>query len=392
MKEATREGASTPAEKVDGQDKAPEDSSLQPDLRRFNQIEEMAERLKQSREQEIQERLETDPGFKAHTQDLERESTRERDLAAEGLDSAEAIPGEPPAAKAAVEHEEEEEKQEDDGQDPLSQYIVVEEDTPYFSAKVDGKRVLIPLDRAQAQLQKHEAAERRLQQAAQLSKALEERERALRENEQLLRQRLQASNPLSPSQDVDDKDLQVQARELVETLFSGTEDEAAEKLAKVLARNRASQSATPIDPRELAREAAQEARKQIKQEQVEQDSKEGYQQFSEKFPDVLSDPYLFQVADGMTDEIAAEHPDWLPSKVMLEAGKRTREWWGKTGKAESKDPLTREADLSDRHSRKAKLVTMPRPATARPPKVPEERPQTPQDIIREMRQARNQPV
>jgi len=70
--EATPQGASAEKKELHGP---------QPDLTRLNQLEEMASKIDQGRKEDIESLLETDPGFKAREQELEKE----RGIEQEGL-------------------------------------------------------------------------------------------------------------------------------------------------------------------------------------------------------------------------------------------------------------------------------------------------------------------
>lgn len=277
--------------------------------------------------------------------------------------------------------------------DPLADYIVMNGEAPMFKTKVDGEEQLIPLDAAKNQLQKHVAAEIRLQQAATERKNLEARAAALAENEAAFNARQQAAEASPPSvvSDVSDQDLEAEAREVVKTLFTGSETEAVEGLTELLGKTR--QAPGPqVDPQEVANQAVAAARQQLEAERAqeaaafrEKDLNTGFEQFSKEYPDIVGDVNLFRYADGMTDTIEVEHPDWAPSKVMAEAGKRTRSW------VESmKAPSEAERQPSDRHNRKRNLTPMPRARSGTQEAPAEAAAETPQSMMEEIRAARGQ--
>lgn len=377
MTEATDKGASAeekPAEKV----------GPQPDLTRFNEIEEMAENLEKSRAADIAEQIEEDPGFAAREAEIEAENKAAVDK--EGLEFKEEIEEEEEPS-LELKEEKVEPIPEELPEDPLADYIVMQDDVPMMKARIDGKDVLIPMDRARAQIQKGEAAEVRLQAAATLTKDLTTRSEALSRNEQALREReARINNPppvLTP--DVDDEALLSEAKDLIGSLYSGTQEEATVKLVSVLKTNRAPVNPAPtVNPQASVAQVARVAKAVFAKEQSDLDSKQGFKKFRDEYPDIIADSNLFLIADSMTDVIVAEHPEWEPPRVMLEAGKRTREWRGdKKSPKPVKDPV-------DRQTRKARLVPMPRPADAKPAKAVEEQPQTPQEAVAEMREARGQ--
>lgn len=279
--------------------------------------------------------------------------------------------------------------------DPLAEFIVMDGDEPMFRTVVHGREELIPLEKARAQIQKHEAADRRLQQAAERDKQLEQREHAIQQREaefeQRTRQLGQDSNPTPSATDApDDEALEKEAREVVHGFFTGTEDEAAAKLVALLKRNRgAVQRATPgVDIEELEKRAVAAARRELTEAELKRDATKGYKRFTEDYPEIAADDNLFRFADSMTDAIAEEHPDWMPSEVMLEAGKRVREWVESQKTPEQSPPTN---DRQQRHERKRQLKPIPQSRSATPPREPAEQPpETPQDALAEIRKARGQ--
>jgi len=278
--------------------------------------------------------------------------------------------------------------------DPLAEYIVMDGEAAMFRTKVDGEDKLIPLEAAKAQLQKHVAADVRLQQVAKERKELEAREEAIRQNEAALSARLnsqQNSPPSEDSSDVSDQDLQREAQAVVKTLFTGSEDEAVESLTALLGKTNQA-SAPSVNPNEVVSQAVAAARAERLAERErealeakQEDLNTGFDKFSEEYPEIVGDINLFRYADGMTDTIAEEHPDWAPSKVMHEAGVRTRDWITNLKGDTDTDPAP-----TDRHNRKRNLKPMPQTRSAVQEREQEAPPETPQSILADMRNARGQ--
>jgi len=112
----------------------------------------------------------------------------------------------------------------------------------------------------------------------------------------------------------------------------------------------------------------------------------GFKKFSEDYPEIMADQALFGYADSMTDGIAAENPEWLPSEVMLEAGKRVREW---VQSMKAPEPSAQPTN-NDRLERKKQLRPLPRMRQGTQESEPVEQPQTPSQMMEEIRQARGQ--
>lgn len=266
------------------------------------------------------------------------------------------------------------------GEDPLGDYVVRVEGKPMFKTLVDGQEKLIPLEAARAQLQKHLAADIRLQQAAEQRKQLEAREVALRQNEETFKRRQHPSAQPAPA--FDDRKL---ASELVRSLVTETEDKAAEKMAQTFKAIR--QAATPqIDVNALVAQARDEAVKTIVDRDNQKALKSGFDQFTRDYPEIAGDSDLFNLADRKSELIAAEHPDWAPDKIMNEAGTQTRAWLKSIG-APVKE-VAKEA-VSSNQARKQKLVPMPQARTVRPAAPTDaEKEQSPAEIVAEIRRSR----
>ncbi len=283
--------------------------------------------------------------------------------------------------------------------DPLADYVVMHEGKPMFKVRVDGQDMMMPLDRARQQIQKHEAAEVRLQNAAALQRQLDERAQALEENEAAFNAKI-AEQTTPPPVDVeidDDDTLLAEAKDVLTTMFQGNEDDAAQKLTTLLKQTRtpAQPQAPVIDPKAIVKEATAAAVQEISDADKQRDLQTGYAQFKNDFPDIIGDQNLYVMADRMTDEIQAEHPDWLPSQLMQESGKRTRDWVAKMKGNTSQEPPIDTDTNTTRQERKEDLVPIPTAAAGaqQPLGEPGEEPeQTPQEVIAEMRESRGQPT
>jgi hypothetical protein len=278
--------------------------------------------------------------------------------------------------------------------DPLAEYIDMVDGRPMFRSKVDGQIIHTDLDTVRVTQQKHEAADRRLQQASEWQKDLQQREQAF-----ATQQAAPVAQPMiSPPSDlaaVDDLDINAVSKDIVASMFKGTEDEAAEKLADTLgriARRPAQAVSQPIDADALVNRATAAARESVQQERYTDDVNEAWGNFTTDFKDVHDDPEAFTFADSLTGGIEQAHPDWKPAQVMMEAGRRAREVVINPRKqlAELNNPLP-PANDADRQNAKSNLVPIPQARVGTQEPVPEERPQTPSEALAEIRASRNQP-
>ena len=301
--------------------------------------------------------------------------------------------------------------------DPLADFIEMHDGQAMVKAKVNGQERLIPLADAKRQVQIGVAAEVRMQNAAQTEQLLNDRERKLTAGEAALSARLQAvpPQPATPAQsDLSDDDLLEEATEIFNTAFSGTEEDAAKKLARTLGKIRNSavapvQPTQQVDTRAVAREAASMALGALTAESRKKDVQTGYTDFKTNYPDIMADPHLYKMADDMTEALERENPDWDIAQVMDEAGKRTRTWVkGLRGETEDTgeqpNPNPQPGDQNSpvavhttetRLERKSGLVRMPASAGAaqhREPEMADDSEQSPQDAFAELKAARGQAV
>lgn len=276
--------------------------------------------------------------------------------------------------------------------DPLADFIVMDGDSPAMRLKVDGREQLIPLDKARVELQKREAADRRLQEAAEWRKENERRAKELDEREARLAEQEAAPRPDDASAEEAKKELARKARELVGSLYTEDEDTAAEKLAALLMAHQGSGSPVPqVDVDAIAKAAAAQAAQRIADEDLRKKQVEAWNTFETEFPEIVADEDMFAVADRISTRIAAEDPNLSPIDVMRAAGRQTLEKFRLS--RNEPEPGT-PSSMDARRDRKRELQPMPR-TTSRPAQmgaVEEDRPSSPSDVIAEMRKARGQPT
>jgi hypothetical protein len=381
------------------------------------QLEAMADRQEAARIAEISEAEAGDPGFAANQQRINQaivDANAEVGIVHEseapafgpndGAASRERMHPEivptVPALPAAV------------AGDPMAEFIEMHDGAPMVKVKVNGQDRLLPFADAKRQLQIGVAAEVRMQGAAQREATVDARERKLSAGEAALQARMnvQAQTPPVPAQpDLSENDLLEEAQDIFNTAFSGTEEDAAKKLAKTLAKIQ--RSATPvaqprIDSGAIARQAASLVQGTLTAEAKKKDVRAGYAQFKTDYPDIVGESYLFKMADDMTGSIEREHPDWAISQVMDEAGQRTRNWVknlnGETDNGQPPPPAApnHNAPLvtqstQTRQDRKAALVRMPTPAAGaqfHEPEVVTEGEQSPQEAFADLKASRGQPT
>jgi hypothetical protein len=381
-------------------------------------IDAMTARMEEARETELADAVAADPGLAMSQAAMDNqiaaanaEAIADGTLAPPELDDGAASrkPMHPAPGTPAVDP-----LPADIAADPLSEFVEMKDGKPMFRAKVNGEDRLIPLDQARRQIQIGTAAEVRMQQAAafeqRTTQEAEQRERDLQIKEAALAQRTavapQPGTP--PAGDFSDEDLLDEAREIFNTAFSGTEEDAAKKLARTLSKLRAPtavvQPAQRIDEGAIVKKAARAAVTAVQNVDKQKDVDTGYAQFQTDYPDIMADPKLYKMADDMTDEIERENPTWRISQVMEEAGKRTRAWVSElTGQAPVETPKpptvpntsTLTPHPPNRQERKSELVRMPTAAAAAVHQTPADEPeheQTPVEAFAALKASRGQPV
>lgn len=382
----------------------------------------MTERMEANRTQELQEAIEADPGLAANQARIDNQIEAANK---EAIESGELQPPvEDPDGAASIQpmHTPPAEPKPDAlpadmAADPLSEYIVMQDGKPMFSTKVNGQLRLIPLEDARRELQIGTAAAIRMNEATRLHQQVTERAEAVSANEAALAQRVATAPalPAVPAQsDLTEEDLLEEAKDIFNTAFTGTEEDAARKLAKTLVKLRGSVTAPAaqvqprVDEGAIVRKAAQAAVGAIQSVEKTKDVRSGYVKFQEDYPDVMNDPALYKMADDMTDGIERENPTWPISQVMDEAGKRTRAWVNKLKGVEPDppDPLPQPGSQSTgvppqpptqahRQDRKSELVRIPTVASAAVHEQPSdvvETEQSPQEAFAELKQSRGQPT
>jgi len=243
---------------------------------------------------------------------------------------------------------------------------------------VDGEKREVPKFQVYEQgvrtLQKEAAADKRLEDANRRLKDIEQREAEIaRYNlEQAALQ--QNSNSPPPKQDVD---VQAQARQIIDKILDGDEEEAAKALADVMGRN----NATPIDHSKLIPEVAQQVQRQI-------EGQRALQSFQQTYPEIVKDPFLFQRTDAETIRVHNEHPEYSTEQVLMEAGRRTKDWISSISGSTPGDETP--GSTKDKVDKKRTTENL-KSAHARNPAAGEIKPPSRSEVVAMMRKRRGLP-
>lgn len=239
--------------------------------------------------------------------------------------------------------------------------------------KVDGEEKVVTWAEAQKDIQLEQAARRRMEEASRRQKELDAREAALAARE---------AQQQPPKQN--DQGKRDQIRTALETLYEGEPEKAAEILAELFETGR--QSATPdqqYDPDQVADIAAARI-----------EEKTALKQFAKEYKDIVSDPYLANIADQHLDAIRATEPTLSFEDALAKAGSKTRDWMKQAGLGATPataNPATPDPSRETKLQKKAGMDKVPTlsvvPGTT--PEAPDEN-QDRMRAVQELRRARGQ--
>lgn len=309
----------------------------------------------------------------------------------EGIDYEPASEGEP------EEGEQDAATQDEGGDDPAEEaaetddlqalgYYRKPDGKLYTTVKVNGEEREVLADQVKAYLQKDLAGDWKLQQAADRERRLQEMERQLKEREAQIQQSLSKQPPSG----MDADSARQQAKAVLQKIWDGDDDAAAEALTEFLQKTSAGQN-----PDELLREAerramtAMERREAERQQQEWQSSvAEGNRWLQTQHPDIYRDQKLFNLVNGETERMVlaqqAGDPDYAnlsPRDIIARAADEVQQWMD--GRKEQPQRT------ASRQQRKDGLTPMPRGLSKQPSQKPKHDVDTsPAAVIARMREAR----
>ena len=227
---------------------------------------------------------------------------------------------------------------------------VVETAPAKHKIKVNGQEMELTTEELIARAQKVEAADQYLADAKRQAES----------------SRHQVEAPVAPSVE-DEPDHSEDLKELARKLQIGSEDEAAEALAKLVAGSRQKQAPS------LDLDAV--AAKTIDTIEFKQSAK----WFQETYPDIFDDPNLKMLAFQKDDELRRSNPDLSYRNRYQKIGDELRKWVG------------RSPDTDKKRQQKAEtLKVLPQASVRSQQPIEEEEDDTPASVIAEMAKARGQ--
>lgn len=237
--------------------------------------------------------------------------------------------------------------------------------------KVDGEDIEETVDSVVRGHQKGAAGDRRLQQAAEMTRVLEQRAHALSLKEQEFLRQMKTADQKKAAGTLSSDAHKDTAKKLIDALLDADEETAAELLGNVLAGSQPEQKG--VDPDAIRRMVNDGVNEMTKAREL----KDAQARFAKEYKDLHEDAYLFNLVDAETVKVMAETPSATPWEIIETAAKRVSEWRAKNGPAKTKPSVRRP----------------PTPASGRasigkdaPP------PPTRKDILEEMKLSRGQPT
>jgi len=194
--------------------------------------------------------------------------------------------------------------------------------TAAATLKIDGEEIETPLDTAFRRYQKGAAGDKRLQEANDIRKALEDKQKILDQREQELLERLNQDNP-----DLSNDDRKGLARAIINARIEDDEESLATVLDKITPKVE-----PKIDESLITRtvdERVQAGISKIEQQRQSKKLLDARAKFESDYPELVKDQMLFDMVDRETFKIGQERPGAEPSEIITEAAERVKDWLGK---------------------------------------------------------------
>ena len=259
---------------------------------------------------------------------------------------------------------------------------VAEGDDPMVKGVIDGEEQDLPLAAVVKGYQKDSAGSKKLEEAARLKKELDERQVALDAQEQQFKRQMEESAIVDQDEDEDEDD------DLVATLDSFVENGDSAQTAAMIRKTieRALKKATPTLGKEDLSAAVEAKLEEDRQKRAREDAAEEHARanadFLQNYGDIVKDPRALAAAN--TTFYAKLDEGKSITEAMAEAGAETKEWLGGNRASTARET---------KNQRKAAMDSLPQVGARVKPKVDaDNEPESPSDIIKEMRRQRNLPV
>ena len=248
-----------------------------------------------------------------------------------------------------------------------------------MNLNVNGQEITRTVKEMQADSQKHLSADRRLQDIALQQKDFDVRLAELAQREEALNHQPVTENPQPSSQDVGEAALDG-ARHVVDEIFDGNTDSAAERLAQLL---EGRQQPTQIDAGAIGRQATADAISQIESMNADKAYTEsvgrGAEWVNEHHPEITASDSLTRFVDAEINVIMSNEPKTSPEQAIKLATEAVLKQMGKPVEAEVSSRTQNKAGLQREPARRAARKQRPEPVVID---------NSPSAVIAEMRKQR----
>ena len=235
--------------------------------------------------------------------------------------------------------------------------------------KIDGEEIEETIDSVMRAHQKGAAGDRRLQQASEMMHVLEQRATTLSRREQEFLRRMKAADTDKAKGALSPDEHKEKAKKLVDALLDADEDTAAQILGEAFS---GSQPKQDIDLNAVGKMVNDKVNEITKAKELE----DAQERFKKEYKNLHDDRYLFNLVDAETLTVMAETPSATPWEIIDKAAKRISNWRSTNKQVKPKPSIRRP----------------PTPASGRAVIGKDIKPKMREDILREMRESRGQPV
>ena len=216
-----------------------------------------------------------------------------------------------------VEAENEDEEIEDEEVEEEITAPVYEKDGEWVTKiRVDGEDLEVPFDQLKRSAQRDAASAARFEAAAQK----EQQARKLMEEYNAM----SVEEPSIEEEGEDGADFKDMAKELVEALNYGEEDDAVEKMAAVLKNTKGGNNYDASELDRIVEERLSARLEQRNADQLQVRIEAAQARWDSEYEDIGKDEFLRDVAKSKAQRLFAENPDRDPYDVMAEAGNFVR--------------------------------------------------------------------
>jgi hypothetical protein len=272
-------------------------------------------------------------------------------------------------------------------EDRIAVPLVKKGESWYATAKINGEAVDVEWDEVLAQYQKNSSADKRLQEASERQRELEDYEAKLNAYRSDLEAKTRQPSPdagitQSPSSDATD----ALYEQYHDALFQGDENKASSLLKKIRATEKPAPQVDVNSIIERTKAEMREEEKQARERGYEIRRQQAVEMFHSEYPDIAADIGMLAVADRRSAELYQSNPTRDPWDIMQECASYAQDWL--KVKVDTMGGGSREVVRQERKQSMEEVT----PKNVRAIIGEDEQELSYSDIISEMKQGRGQPA